>query len=302
MKQIISYLFLIGLLCGMYCPLSAQSFDIRYYGNHIYIPSNVNGQKANLVFDTGAELIYLDSTFISGSGLSFKRIGNARLGGVGLGTRMTKIIFGDVRVVVAGSQYQPQYVPVVDLRPILGDMADGLFGLKEVADNVVFMDMNSEKMSLINTLTPEMAEGYTRIEIEYSSRKILIPLTVVIDSNTIISGKAMMDIRSGQGIEFTSKTADKHRLELIADKKPFHYVNGGIGGESYGFEIGISRAELPGVDVNADYARFSTDDSGALASDEYIAIIGNRIWEQFSIILDIKNNSLYLKKLPSTHL
>ena len=110
------------------------------------------------------------------------------------------------------------------------------------------------------------------------------------------------DIGSGQGIEFTSKTADKHRLELIADKKPFHYVNGGIGGESYGFEIGISRAELPGVDVNADYARFSTDDSGALASDEYIAIIGNRIWEQFSIILDIKNNSLYLKKLPSTHL
>ena len=300
MKQIVTAFFLLGLLCGTSGTSAAQSFDIEYRENHIYIPSNVNGQKANLVFDTGAELIYLDSTFISGSGLSFKRTGNARIGGAGLETRMTKIIFGDVVVAVAGSQYQPQFVPVVGLRSILGDKADGLFGLKEVADKAILIDMQAEKMSFISGLTREMTEGYTRTDIECSSGKILVPLTVRIDSNTTVSGKAMMDMGSGQGIEFTSKTADKYRLELIGDKKSFHYVNGGIGGESSGYEFGISGAGLSGIELQSDYARFSTDKSGALASDGYIAIIGNRIWEQCSIILDIKSNSLYLRKIRST--
>ena len=150
----------------------AQTIDITYQDNHIYLPCQVNGKDANLVFDTGAELIYLDSTFIVSSGLTFKQVGQANIGGAGLKVKKTKIIFGEVAVAVGGKTYTPQYVPLINLRPILGADADGLFGLKEIGDKVICIDVQDGKMSFADRVTADMTDGFTRIPIEYASGRV----------------------------------------------------------------------------------------------------------------------------------
>jgi hypothetical protein len=50
------------------------------------------------------------------------------------------------------------------------------------------------------------------------------------------------------------------------------------------------------LDVDTRIARYSSDKSGAMASDTYVGIIGNKIWEQYSVILALKSKTLYLKK------
>ena len=39
-----------------------------------------------------------------------------------------------------GRQYSPQMVPVIDLRAILGDTADGIFGLKDLKGKIIVID------------------------------------------------------------------------------------------------------------------------------------------------------------------
>ena len=283
------------LLLGLHSVVVAQTINITYHNNHIYLPCQVNGKAANLVFDTGAELIYLDSTYIATSGLTFNQVGQAKIGGAGLETKKTKIIFGEVAVTTGGNKYTPQYVPLVNLRPILGDRADGIFGLKEIADKVISIDIKAGKMTLADSLTSAMTDGYTRIPIEYVSERVLIPFTVTIGEGQTISGKGLMDLGSGQGIHFTSKAAAEHHLERIEGKTPFHDEYGGIGGESSGYEFAATSAMLGGLEITPGIVRYSTDATGALARDTYTAIIGNKIWQQFSIIIDLKGKSLYLK-------
>ena len=55
--------------------------------------------------------------------------------------------------------------------------------------------------------------------------------------------------------------------------------------------------KLGDVEIVPGTVRYSSDKTGAMASDAYAAIIGNKLWSQFFVVLDLKNKSLYLKKI-----
>ena len=119
-------MLLLGIL------LHAQEHNFEFISNHIYLNAEVNGKPARLVFDTGSSDVYLDSTWLSESGIKYARMGKAMVRGAGNEAKKTTLIFSGVNVSMNGSQYSPQMVPVIDLRAILGDTADGIFGLKDL--------------------------------------------------------------------------------------------------------------------------------------------------------------------------
>ena len=43
-------------------------------------------------------------------------------------------------------------VPVIDLRAILGDTADGIFGLKNLKEKIIVIDYKNEKLTLLDKL------------------------------------------------------------------------------------------------------------------------------------------------------
>lgn len=67
-------------------------------------------------------------------------------------------------------------VPVIDLRAILGDAADGIFGLRDLKGKVITVDYRNRKLTLSDKA---QTEGFTRIPIQTSPNhpgQILIPI------------------------------------------------------------------------------------------------------------------------------
>ncbi len=272
-----------------------QEHDFEYIGNHIYLETEVNGKPAKLVFDTGAELVYLDSAFVADNGLSFKRIGNAVIDGIGTdGPGKTKIILGEVLVSLGGNMYKPEYTPLINLKPLLGEHADGIFGMKAILGKIISIDYKNGKFSLYDKLEPHMTQGWHCVPVKFQSRQILIPLKVKVNPQTIISGDALMDIGSGSGITFTSPAASAHSLENIEGKEQFE--TGGLGGKSAGYTIPVESADINGIPIDLESAQYSTDQNGSFATSRYAANVGNEIWSQFDIILDLAAGKMYLRK------
>lgn len=287
----------IVLLLGTF--LYAQEHNIEFISNHIYLKADVNGKPARLVFDTGSTDVYLDSTWLAGSGIKYPQMGKAMVRGAGNEARKTVIIFSGVNISMNGRQYAPQMVPVIDLRAILGDVADGIFGLKDLTGKVITIDYKNCTLSLSDKITSDQTEGFTRIPIQTSPNhpgQILIPIEVTVSPDKVISGKALLDTGSGQGLEFTSKAATEFGLDKIEDKVRFHYEHGGVGGESAGYEFGIDKVTAGNILLSQGRARYSTDHAGAMASDDYIAVIGNGIWKHLTLIIALSKSVLYLRE------
>ena len=279
--------------------LHAQEHNFEFISNHIYLNAEVNGKPARLVFDTGSSDVYLDSTWLSESGIKYARMGKAMVRGAGNEAKKTTLIFSGVNVSMNGSQYSPQMVPVIDLRAILGDTADGIFGLKNLKEKIIVIDYKNEKLTLLDKLASAQTEGFSRISIETDLNhpgKILVPIDVTVIPGKVISGKALLDTGSGKCLEFTSKAAAKYGLDKIQEKNPFYYKHGGVGGESAGYEFAVDKVTADSVLLSQGKARYSTDKAGAMASDEYIAVAGNEIWRHFTIIIDLNKSVLFLKE------
>lgn len=286
-------MLLLGIL------LHAQEHNFEFISNHIYLNAEVNGKPARLVFDTGSSDVYLDSTWLSESGIKYARMGKAIVRGAGNEAKKTTLIFSGVNVSMNGSQYSPQMVPVIDLRAILGDTADGIFGLKDLKEKIIVIDYKNEKLTLLDKLASAQTEGFSRISIETDLNhpgKILVPIDVTVIPGKVISGKALLDTGSGKCLEFTSKAAAKYGLDKIQEKNPFYYKHGGVGGESAGYEFAVDKVTADSVLLSQGKARYSTDKAGAMASDEYIAVAGNEIWRHFTIIIDLSKSVLFLKE------
>ena len=284
-------MLLLGIL------LHAQEHNFEFISNHIYLNAEVNGKPARLVFDTGSSDVYLDSTWLSESGIKYARMGKAMVRGAGNEAKKTTLIFSGVNVSMNGSQYSPQMVPVIDLRAILGDTADGIFGLKNLKEKIIVIDYKNEKLTLLDKLASAQTEGFSRIPIETDLNhpgKILVPIDVTVIPGKVISGKALLDTGSGKCLEFTSKAAAKYGLDKIQEKNPFYYKHGGVGGESAGYEFAVDKVTAGSVLLSQGKARYSTDKAGAMASDEYIAVAGNEIWRHFTIIIDLSKSVLFL--------
>ena len=207
-------------------------------------------RSARLVFDTGSSDVYLDSTWLSESGIKYARMGKAMVRGAGNEAKKTTLIFSGVNVSMNGSQYSPQMVPVIDLRTILGDTADGIFGLKDLKEKIIVIDYKNEKLTLLDKLDSAQTEGFSRIPIETDSNhpgKILVPIDVTVIPGKVISGKALLDTGSGKSLEFTSKAAAKYGLDKIQEKNPFYYKHGGVGGESAGYEFAVDKVTADSV-------------------------------------------------------
>ena len=184
MKHLFSTFFI--LLLGAL--LHAQEHNFEFISNHIYLNAEVNGKPARLVFDTGSADVYLDSTWLSESGIKYAQMGNVMVRGAGNEAKKTTLIFSGVNISMNGKEYSPMMVPIIDLRVILGDKADGIFGLKDLKGKVITIDYKNSKLTLSDKLTTDPAEGFTRIPIETDTNhpgRILFAIEVTVTPRAI---------------------------------------------------------------------------------------------------------------------
>jgi len=80
-----------------------------------------------------------------------------------------------------------------------------------------------------------------------------------------------------------------------AGKTPYYTKYGGVGGESSSYVPRAKSFEIADFIFDNVTASFNVDKSGALASNKHLGLLGNGVYERFSVIIDFVNNDIYLK-------
>ncbi len=200
---------------------------------------------------------------------------------------------------VSDQQFVSDISPIIQLKPIVGDYADGILGIDNLDGKVITIDYLNEQMAFEDQLGS--TEGFTSIPIRYENRRIYVPLTVAISEGEIIEGEGLMDLGSSGSVELTSWVAQEYALTNIKPQIRYSTAVGGIGGASSGSDFRAKSASVDGYTLNDIVMGFSNNTGGALASKEYIGIVGNDFWERFDMIIDLPGKRLFLRPNSKFH-
>lgn len=272
-----------------------SAFPIVYRG-HIYIQGAADSVDGNFVFDTGASNLYFDSLYYADGNFQYENTTTAKLPGAGSKPQDVIVILDFVGFQFANYLYETNIVPVLQLKPILGDFSDGIIGLEYFAESVFELNYSQEYVILHQNDQSLNLNDYHKIELEKIGNRLFIPLSVQIDSAIKIEGRFQLDFGSGGTVTMTSSIAEKYNLEEVIKEKVAYFTKyGGVGGESSSFEFLSSSVSIGAFDFDSVVLEYSVDKSGALASNEHLGLLGNGILERFDVLIDFMEPALYLK-------
>lgn len=290
-------LLLFSLFLIIFVYINAQNKIPIEYNRHIYLKGSLNGAaKSNFVFDTGAHNLYIDSSYYAESGLKFEKFMKAVLPGAGTGKQNAKIINDKLSYSFAGNIYQPQYGVLFQLRPILGDFADGIIGKDYFAKQCIEVNYEENYMKKYSTISEADLTGFTKLEGNKELGELVFPITLKLENDIIINDYFFLDLGSGGSVNMNSARAEKYNLETNIKQKIRSYTTqGGVGGESKSYTIKLLELNIAGYTLKDFHMGYSLNKTGALAGGKRAGIFGSRILDRFTIIIDFKNNNLYLK-------
>lgn len=266
------------------------------YRGHIYVKGKVNNVEGNFVFDTGADNLYFDSLFYDKSHFSYDSIAIAKLPGAGTGMQTVEVILNSVDFNSGEIDYKTNVVPIMSLKTILGDFADGILGLDYFSDKVLEINYQKNYMKVHHEIDSLTYIEYSKIQCQKIGNKLFVPLTVHINDSISISEIFTLDLGSGGSVSITSPVALKNGFDKCISKKvKYHTKYGGVGGESESYGFYAKSIEVGGYKLSHFGADYSLDKSGALASTKHAGLLGNDVLERFDVIIDFKSSCLYLK-------
>lgn len=302
MRNKLTLIFALLLIIGASCSnreqeeqIPGKAFPIVNRG-HLYIIGEADGVKGNYIFDTGASNFYYDSTYYSQNDFHYSNLFTAKLPGAGTTVQNVEVINDTVNFSFGNYLYQTNNVPILKLKPIVGDFADGIIGMEYFSNSVLEINYEREYMCIFQSIDSVDVSDYSRIKITKTGNRLFIPLKVRINDTLVIEGKYQIDFGSGGSVSLTSSTARQYNLpENIEKKTAFFTKYGGVGGESSGYDFMAGSIQIGEFVLNNVTMDFSVDKSGAMASDEHLGLLGNGVYGRFAVIIDFLNNDFYLK-------
>ncbi|MDX9847340.1 MAG: PDZ domain-containing protein [Tenuifilaceae bacterium] len=296
-----STVLLIGILSFVGCQQQVESkipqgaFPI-VYRSHLYIKGEADGVYGNYVFDTGASNLYYDSTYFADSSFSYSNIFKAKLPGVGAKAQSVVVVTDTVAFRFGDNVYRTSRVPVLQLKPILGDFADGILGMEYFSNSVLEISYEEEYMCIYSSIDSIDLHDWSKIDLVKRDNRLYIPLEVAINDTTTVSGEFLLDFGSGQSVSLTSVVAKQYRLNDITDSKvAYHTGYGGVGGESSRYDFFAPQLRVGPFSLDNVLINYSNDTAGAMASTKHLGLLGNDIYERFHVYIDFTNSHLYLK-------
>ena len=290
--------------------VSAQTSDSipflfrGYNQGHLYIPVTINDSiHCNVVFDTGAsDLFGVDSVFLAHSGWKPQNFYNARTGGTA-GNTMVKIIADQTKINIGNIEDYYGSVLIMQLRNAVSCHADGILGIKNIADYPFEINFEHKYLKQIKSGKPD-TKDYIKVPIQYKGNRIMLQAAITIGGKTI-KGWYLMDTGSGGSVDFTAQTVKQYGLNTVSGKRYITDVAQlGIGDKTQEWQVDmmpdrivIGNDTLKGVPVS-----YFPEGAGAFSNRPYVGVIGNGVWSKYNIIIDVKNSMLYLHRFNSESL
>ena len=122
---------------------------------HIYLNSVLNGvDSCRLIFDTGADILYLDKDFCRLDSLDMTSMTKikASMGGVGGNMQLVDLIMDTIIVTAENLEEHFGRTAIIGLRNIVGCRADGIIGLDKFMDKVLEINFEHSYMRLLDTI------------------------------------------------------------------------------------------------------------------------------------------------------
>lgn len=275
-------------------PAEAMPFILD---SHVYIQGvAMDTIPMSLIYDTGADRLYLDKDYVDMSTfgqLPLKK-GKARMGGAGNdGVQTIPVIIDSIPLKIGSVDYKEHITPIINLREILGRHADGMIGNNAVFDRPLMVNYSDGYLLPLDSITPTILEGYTRLPAKFNDNRIDIECELKIDSTQTVKGAFRLDLGCGSTVILTNAALKSIDLDGKPQAKCY-YSNMGVGGD--GTDVNFRAESFKFLDELRDVvvsASYNTE--GSLSDRPHVGIIGNDILCHYDLIIDAPGNSLYAR-------
>ena len=278
-------------------PIPAGAVEMQY-NKHLYFQVMLRDSiPARMIFDTGSSNLLIDSTFYASTFGKGKNLRRAMLGGAGDGHELTTLDASGWSYRVGEESHTEQIAIVMDLRKILGDGADGLFGTPFMQGKRVEFNYASGYMRFLAE-DEKIGEDFTAIQCKKldNIERIIIPLSVTFNDGYTLDGNFLMDTGMPDELSLNSATANRLKAEgHLTDARPMRYEVGGIGGSRVDNYLLAKQISIGGKSINDIRISYSENEQGALADSRYDGLIGNALFARFDLIIDFVNWVIYLR-------
>ncbi len=268
------------------------------YNRHLYFKVMLRDSiPARMIFDTGSSNLLIDSTFYASTFGKSNNLRRAMLSGAGNGHELTTLDASGWSYSVGEESCTEQMAIVMNLRKILGNGADGLFGLPFMRGKRVEFNYAGEYMRFL-VAEEKIGEDFTAIQCKRldNIERIIIPLSVTFGDGYTFSGNFLMDTGMPDELSLNSATAKRLKAEgHLADARRMKFEVGGIGGSRVDNYIKTKQITIGGKAINDIRITYSENEKGALADSRYDGLVGNALFARFDVIFDFANWIIYLR-------
>ena len=278
-------------------PIPEGAVEMKY-NRHLYFKVMLRDSiPARMIFDTGSSNLLIDSTFyvsVFGEGKNLRR---AMLGGAGNGHELTTLDASGWSYSVGDESCTEQIAIVTNLRKILGDGADGLFGLPFMRGKRVEFNYAGGYVRFLSA-DEVIGDDFTAIQCKKldNIERIIIPLSVTLNDGYTLNGNFLMDTGMPDELSLNSTTANRLKSEgHLADARRMRYEVGGIGGSRVDNYLKTKQITIGGKSINDIRITYSENEQGAMADSRYEGLVGNALFARFDVIFDFANWVIYLR-------
>ena len=268
------------------------------YNRHAYFKVMLRDSiPAWMIFDTGSNNLLIDSTFYASTFGEGKNLGRAMLGGAGNGHELTTLDASGWSYSVGEESHTEQMAIIMNLRKILGDGADGLFGLPFMHGKRVEFNYAGGYMRFL-AAEEKIGEDFTAIQCNRldNIERIIIPLSVTFSDGYTLDGNFLMDTGMPDELSLNSATANRLKAEgHLANARRMKFEVGGIGGSRTDNYLTTKQITIGGKSINNIRITYSENEKGSLADSRYDGLVGNALFARFDVIFDFVNWVIYLR-------
>jgi Aspartyl protease len=273
----------------------------QYVDHEIFVDVYINGKGPfRFGFDTGAGNL-IDPTVAWEAGA--RTFGTGVPGG-GIGKGIALIRFAQAsQLTIGGATLRDQYFRVEKIERPFGTVAgvntrpgpQGLIGWEVLARFVTTIDYVGSKIILRTpAANPGAPAGQTSIPLLFDHASP--EFNCVIGA---VDATCLLDTGSSWSVTVSSAFSRKHRSITPRFFDQAGYSGAGLSGPSGGVRGPLGSFQIGPIRLTNLDAEFSLDREGFLANHYVAAIVGNRIWNQFTLTVDYPHATMYLSPSPA---
>ena len=269
----------------------------NYENNTISFNAKINDSiNSNFIFDTGLTSSYslFSKCFADKNGFSKFRTKNKNIYGVGI-IHNIPIIDTLIRTEIFDCKKNLQF-GIMDLG-LSDELYDGIFNVHIFKENIIELDFSKKTLKFHDNFSNS---SFTKIILVKRGNVRLIELTINLSKTEKVKGLFMLDTGYRGFIYLYANDTLFKNLNLKKESKRI------LGMKNFNTDIDTYSLKIPSVALDSliienPIINFGKVNLPTEAKSIVLGLVGNKFLDKFNIIIDFKNNILYLKQINSNY-